>query len=802
MSRVACCVYITLICIIHSSLALNTVLDEEFNQIISHQSSYEGPSSTSLSILPFNHTTAALYDANGRCFVSLSSDRILWTSRRVTHPVDINWSHRSNIYGDWIHVYDFTSLLSPYDRDVLKFVKAPDSIVIVSSLLVIEVVMDFQCKSIVSLETRLRADESWGNVYSLTVGHETLWMGTDAGLLRVDMNNNGDWDVQTVDDIPISPPVTALLWVDAWQILFVGTADAFYELRFQWPKYSVRRDWVGGNLDSPVVGMEYDEVGDRLWVVESDALHQRDNHGLWWREGYYQGAISDNLTSVCVQFLAGQRFVWTGSIDMGLSRLHPSINEEWEDKRDPWDKWLLFYGPRFTPDGSVRQLVSDSQFVDEKRQDSTVLVVTETGVTMLSVRRWKLANKAEVMQELQYPRHDRGGISAEVSLSQYGDLTTWLHSPEDSDSIWTAQYAVAAAIRYYFSNAETDREMAWRAFEALELLGNLTGVDGLVGRTMCSPEEARGARSTVGCGVDGENNWHASQTYPGWVWKGDTSSDTVNGHYFAYGLVLDLVASSPEERARAENAIERITTYIVSNNLYYIDVTGEPTKWGRWNPADLNENPQYISERGVNSLEILAFLALAYSVTGRELYHQQFFTLAVDYGYYENCANQKIDNPFDDNHSDNQLGFMAYHTLFYAQLRLEKEVSGLLEEERELRLRTLKEMTAPVLPSLRRWWSIVRNERSPLWLSAVAGAGGIPVQFDDVERAVQSLQLWSTDMIAWGIHNTGRWDCETQPYYGRDDPTKIQMRYIRPPQERATGHWNVWFAYFCIDTYV
>ena len=37
----------------------------------------------------------------------------------------------------------------------------------------------------------------------------------------------------------------------------------------------------------------------------------------------------------------------------------------------------------------------------------------------------------------------------------------------------------------------------------------------------------------------------------------------------------------------------------------------------------------------------------------------------------------------------------------------------------------------------------------------------------------------------------GRWDCPEQPYYGRDNPSNLLMRLIRPPQERILGHYNI-----------
>jgi hypothetical protein len=356
-------------------------------------------------------------------------------------------------------------------------------------------------------------------------------------------------------------------------------------------------------------------------------------------------------------------------------------------------------------------------------------------------------------------------------------------------------------MRYAVTRLPSDRVSAWKTFEGLEKLAQLSGIPGLVGRTFCSPEEVAGLGEngrTGGCGVDGEGNWHNSPTMKGWMWKGDTSSDTINGHYYAYGVVLDMVAETNDEQARVYKCIDDITSYIVDNDFYYIDVNGEPTKWGRWNPADLNENSDFYSERGLNSLEILAFLALGYSVTGKEEFLVNYQSLSLKYGYYDNALNQKIDNPFEDNHSDNELGHMAYHTLFYSlyrlQLSLDKgKVPYNIKDLNELKSRcdVLRKLVSPVIPSIQRWWSIVKHERSPLWLSLVAGVAGVHVSSSEKERAIQSLQLYSSDLIGWSVHNSGRWDCIEQPYYGRDNPDNLLMRNIRPPQERILGHYNI-----------
>ena len=44
-------------------------------------------------------------------------------------------------------------------------------------------------------------------------------------------------------------------------------------------------------------------------------------------------------------------------------------------------------------------------------------------------------------------------------------------------------------MRFASSRSEADRADAWKAFEALEMLNLVTGMPGLLARSMCSPEE-------------------------------------------------------------------------------------------------------------------------------------------------------------------------------------------------------------------------------------------------------------------------------------------------------------------------
>ncbi len=96
---------------------------------------------------------------------------------------------------------------------------------------------------------------------------------------------------------------------------------------------------------------------------------------------------------------------------------------------------------------------------------------------------------------------------------------------------------------------------------------------------------------------------------------------------------------------------EGILGGIIANDWYLIDpTTGKPTTWGFWGPKELNDNPERVSERGLGSLQILAWLTAAYSITGNATYHDLFWSLVNDHQYDKNTGNVKIDSTTDENH--------------------------------------------------------------------------------------------------------------------------------------------------------
>ena len=159
------------------------------------------------------------------------------------------------------------------------------------------------------------------------------------------------------------------------------------------------------------------------------------------------------------------------------------------------------------------------------------------------------------------------------------------------------------------------KKNAIRAYEAMERLETITGIPGFPARSYVASDESTGQ--------GGE--WHLTPDGK-WKWKGDTSSDEIVGHMFAYPLFYDLVAEG-EYKIRVKNLVYRIMNHIVENNYQLIDLDGKPTRWGVWTPDSLNYATNWWYERGINSLQILSFLKAAYHVTDDQKFEKAYETL-------------------------------------------------------------------------------------------------------------------------------------------------------------------------------
>lgn len=267
---------------------------------------------------------------------------------------------------------------------------------------------------------------------------------------------------------------------------------------------------------------------------------------------------------------------------------------------------------------------------------------------------------------------------------------------------------------------------------------------------------------------------------PGWVWQADTSSDEVTGHILGYTMYYQFVASTDEEKELAASLITNCLTYIVQNDLYLMDVTGQRTTWGVWNPTFINDNPDWFDQRGLNSIQIMAWLSAASEIASKSgrsssLYDQTIKTLKSSYQYDLNIINAKIPIPTDDNYSDDELQHMPIYTYLASNSRQLDDTFYL---------------------GCDRTFNIVKTVHSPLW-NFIYGASvqsrpqspsNPSLPLIDLINGVTTLQQWPLSWIDWPIDNTQRMDILISQYPNRRGHRDLVN--LLPYDEIPFYRWN------------
>ncbi|MGQ9731174.1 MAG: hypothetical protein ACUVX8_07845 [Candidatus Zipacnadales bacterium] len=421
-------------------------------------------------------------------------------------------------------------------------------------------------------------------------------------------------------------------------------------------------------------------------------------------------------------------------------------------------KWQYYAGPRYLLSDEVITLAADAE--------GGAWIATPLGMTHISRRTLTLAEKADLFEQQIRARHCREGYVASCRLAAPGDLSHYTHEASDNDGLWTALYVAAECFRYAVTGSDEAKRWAWESTQALLDLERRTPLAGLPARACVRVGEEV---------IKSSGEWHLTETYhapgrnePGpspdgaWEWKGDTSSDELDGHYFALSIYYDLVADNAQKQEIRE-VIERITDHLVNNDFLLIDIDGRPTRWGVFSPRFLNCS--WEAERGLNSLSILSHLRVAHHICGHKRYLEAARDLIEKHHYALNTINQKIMPPGDVNHSDDELAFICYYPL--------------LTYETDPDLRQL------FLLSLERSWRIERQERNPLWNFIYGALSHNPC---DVEAAVQTLAEIPLDMVNWPVRNSHRIDIVCAPHTGRFG--EVECLDPLPADERPIARWN------------
>jgi hypothetical protein len=344
-----------------------------------------------------------------------------------------------------------------------------------------------------------------------------------------------------------------------------------------------------------------------------------------------------------------------------------------------------------------------------------------------------------------------------MQLRTPGVLDGAVQEISDNDGLWTSLYIASQSFRYAATQSAEAKSNAWRSMQALLRLESITGIPGFPARAICHEGEPQFESRSIRA----QSEWHESSAEKGWYWKGETSSDELDGHYFGWYVFHELAAGEEEKRS-VRATCKRVTDHILDHGYYLIDKDGKRTTWGVWAPERLNDDPMWWQERGLNSLEILSHLKVAMHIVGDARYEQAYRDLIQQHHYALNALKTKI--PGGVSHDD-QLAFLAYYPL--------------LQLERDPGLRAI--YTA----SLRRTWDLERIESNPLWNFIYGASTGDPC---DVEAAVESLREIPLDFILWRSRNSHRADLAYDPVL-ECQGTKQLLKPL-PWNERLIRNWD------------
>ncbi|GAA3399905.1 two-component regulator propeller domain-containing protein [Paenibacillus hodogayensis] len=641
----------------------------------------------------------------------------------------------------------------------------------------------------------------------LAVADGTVWAGTAAGLARM---NRERWEADPDGEAPNSPPPAAaieLLYADRRGCLWVSAGGGLYVRE--------RGEWRKDPFGAAAIALAEDGDGT-LWAASADALHRRKAGGESWERvaSFGKAEVRD-----IAAFGSGQVYASTNSGLLALSGKRPHwfqmrsnghglpsddlrgmAADRWghlwigTDKgvflHDHTNSSFLLNGERgiacedvrtvaFGADGSrwfgtsrgaIRLRDGQTRYFASKRwlphdsvraiavaPDGSVWIGTDGGVSRICAVPMTLEEKADRIDHRVEQYETRFHYVTRRGLTEEGNIDSGSVRISDNDGLWTSDYVAAQSYRYAVTGDERAKEKAKRSMHAVMRLLEVTGRPGFFARSICHNSEPQFGKNEV------NPEWRLSPDGE-WEWKGDTSSDELTGHFYAYSVYYDLAADE-EDKTLMQECVRAIMDHILRHDYCLTDVDGLPTTWAVWTPAKLNGEAKWLDQRGINSLQLLSFLKTAAQLTGEEKYERAYRELVTQFHYAMNTLEQKRTFLGEASSIDDNLAFHAYVPLL------------LYETDPDLR--------ALYMMSLEHHWQFERRERSPLW-NAVYGA--LTGRACDVEAAIQTLAEMPLDMIHWKVENSHRADIRFHP-----ELAKHGYRLLAEPlpyEERPMHRWD------------
>lgn len=467
----------------------------------------------------------------------------------------------------------------------------------------------------------------------------------------------------------------------------------------------------------------FDDAGF-LWLGTQTGAAVHDNLNLWLTSEKIHTLPKNEIYKIVTDKVGGRYF----ASDIGVI-----YQNKGGLKYFSADRWVMSND------------INDIAVTDD---GSVIYAATDCGVSEISSYETTLIEKAMQFDENIEKYHIRRGFTAERIIENY-DINSGHVQISDNDGLWTASYVAAESFRYAATGDKEALEKARRGMNAMLLLTRITDLPGFTARAVRYPGDK-------GFG-DGNHEW--VKTADGKCeWKCETSSDEMTGHFFGFSTYYDLCADE-KEKEEIKVALCGIMDHIIRNNYRLIDHDGLPTTWACWNPNLLNYDDKWFFERGINSLELLAFLKVSYHVSGDEKYLKLYNEFISEHHYPLNIMQHKIRDGHVC-HIDDNLAFLASIIL--------------------LRYEDNEAIRSFVLCGMEDHWDYEKIERQPLFSFVHAAFTG---RDTDLSEGIQSLREMPLDLIQYRMENSKRkdiiYDTEQEEWFEEPQP-----KYPLPYDER------------------
>ncbi len=410
-------------------------------------------------------------------------------------------------------------------------------------------------------------------------------------------------------------------------------------------------------------------------------------------------------------------------------------------------KFHYFQGPRWLPSDEVNAIACG---------DHTAYLATNKGLGIIDYEPYTLQKKAAYYERHLIEWGQRRGMFTH-SLHYRPETQEWLREISDNDGGYSAHYWAAQAYKYAATGDETARKRAVQACQTMRCMEKLTPIDGFIARSLWLKGE-KGIKAQHGSG--GYPAEWVDATDPRWETKMDTSSDEVDAHFHYASVFYNLVANE-EEKKMVRTHIHRLAGHILEHGYQLVDLDGKPTRWCRWDPEYAKKGEGFFA-RGVNSLEVLAYMRTAWTITGEERFHKAYEELQ-DMGYLDYLMTTKHQGRFQPTEFDDELTFFVYYCL--------------LSFETDPALRSLYQRC------LERAWETERIEHNP-WYNFLYGL--LTGNNCDIEASIEHLRAWPLDLRTYSCNGENRSDLFEEPgyiSYGKGPK-------ILSPRERGPMKWE------------